>query len=278
MKILVTGFSGTLGSHLVPMLLEAGHSVIGYSRDELKQQQFPRHENLTMYLGDVRDSARILEASRGVELLFHLAALKHVDKLEENPEESIKTNIEGTQNVLHAQRINHIPRVVLSSTDKACYPINVYGMTKAIAEKLVLRNPNNIVIRYGNVIASRGSVVPMFKETLEKYGVARITHRNMTRFFITPDAAAKFVYLSSQRPVGGLCIPKMQAYPVVKLAGLIAQLKGINQPIIEEIGIRPGEKLHENLRREDEGGEVTSADNSLWFQPNELKDLIAGML
>src|SRR4051812_32937696 len=137
MKYLITGISGTLGQAVLKLLTQdPENEIIGISRDECKQAALPKQERLTLYLGDIRDRERVLEASRGCEVIFHFAALKHVDLLEANPEEGIYTNILGTDNVLHAQRINKIRRVILSATDKGAYPINLYGMTKGIAERL----------------------------------------------------------------------------------------------------------------------------------------------
>lgn len=278
MKALVTGFTGSLGSELTKLLLDDGIHVVGYSRDELKQSQFPNHPKLIKYLGDIRDRDRLLEASRNCDIVFHTAALKQVDRLEENPEEAIATNVTGTENILYSQRINHIPRVVLSSTDKAVYPINTYGATKALAERLVLRNENNVVCRYGNVFASRGSVIPSFIKSLKEENLIRITDKRMTRFFIKVSEAAEFVARSSIKPQGGLYIPQMKSYPVLKLALLIADILQVRNPKVLEIGIRAGEKLHENLRTEFEGGEVISSDDKLFFKEKELRDYIANAI
>lgn len=278
MNVFITGVTGTLGQKLLPVLYESCHSVTGYSRDELKQQQLKRHDLLTLYLGDIRDEGRLVEASRNADIIFHLAALKHVDKLEANPEEAIKTNVIGTMNVLHAQRLNRIPRVVLASTDKACFPVNAYGASKALAERLVMRNPNNVVCRYGNVLGSRGSVLAQFVEDLTTTGSIRITDKRMTRFWITQEDAALFVWLSSLKPNGGLFIPKMKSYSVLKTAILVADILGIMPKQFVEIGIRPGEKLHETLRTEDEGGLMTSNDQQSQFKPKELRDLLCTLV
>jgi len=274
MKIVVTGFSGTLGSTLLPILLEDGHQVVGYSRCEFRQSLITPHPNLTKYIGDIRDRTRLEEATRGCDLIFHLAALKRVDTLEECPEEAVKTNIEGTMNILYAQRVNNIPRVVLSSTDKAVRPINVYGNSKAIAEKLVLRNPHNIVCRYGNVLGSRGSVLPQFVKSIMNNRSVQITSKAMTRFWIRPEDAAKFVYHSSNKVAGGLCIPTLKAYPVMKLAILIGEILGFEIDDWQDVGIRAGEKLHEELRTESEGGYIVSSDRNYWFTKPELSGLI----
>jgi UDP-N-acetylglucosamine 4,6-dehydratase len=278
MRILITGITGTLGTALTTLLLEDGHEVVGYSRCELKQSQFQKHEKLTMYVGDVRDRDRLIEASRNVDLIFHLSALKRIDSCEENPEECVATNVYGTENVLHAQRINKIPRVVLSSTDKAVYPINIYGMSKATAEKLVRRNPNNVVCRWGNVLGSRGSAIPHFVKTLREGKYLDITDKKCTRYWLPVEDAAIFMWLASQKPVGGLYIPEMKAYPVLKLALMIAKIIGIEPKRINDIGIRAGEKLHEHLRRDDEGGELVSSDNIHWFSAKELEATLRPIL
>lgn len=278
MRIFITGITGTLGTALTELLVEDGHEIVGYSRCELKQQEFLRHPKITLYLGDVRNRSRLVEATRGCDIIFHLAALKHVDKMEENPEECIATNVLGTENVLHAQRVHGIPRVVLASTDKAVYPINAYGMSKALAEKLVGRNPNNVICRYGNVLGSRGSVLPKFIDQLQRDRTIHITDRKMTRFWIPVQDAAAFVLLASQKVEGGLYIPKMKAYPVVKLASLVGKVIKEEALSVVEIGMRPGEKLHEHLRRPEEGGEVISSDSDIWFKPKELETMLKGII
>lgn len=273
MRVFITGITGTLGRELLQkFLLHTTHDVVGYSRDEQKQRTLPTHPRLTTYLGDVRDRDRLIEATRGVDLIFHLAALKCVDTLEANPEESIRTNIEGTQNVLHAQRLHKIPRVVLSSTDKAVYPINVYGMSKAVAEKLVLRNPNNIVCRYGNVLGSRGSVVPMFVKSLLERKEVNITDAKMTRFWMSVADAAEFVFFMGQNSKdGGIKIPPVQSSAVIDLAALIAELLEVTDYKVVDAGIRPGEKIHECLRAAHEGQEIFSNDIGQMFSRSHLK-------
>lgn len=247
-KVFITGITGTLGQQVLKhLLVHPSIQVTGYSRDEQKQRLIVPHKNLTLYLGDVRDKNRLVEATRGMDLIFHFAALKCVDTLEDNPDEAIKTNLDGTMNVLHSQRHNNIPRVVLASTDKACRPINTYGFTKALAEKLVLRNSNNVVVRYGNVLGSRGSVVPMFEKTILESGSVNITDTRMTRFFLTQDQAAQFVIQSSRGALGGLKIFNMKSAKMTALADAMAKVLGKPKPKIKEIGSRPGEKIHEDL-------------------------------
>lgn len=274
MKILITGISGTLGTHVKDILLEnEDNKIIGYSRCEQKQRLIPKHKNLILYLGDVRDEDRILEASRGCDMILHFAALKCVDTLEDNPEESIKTNVEGTMNVLHAQRMNGIRRVVLSSTDKAVYPINSYGACKMLAERLVMKNPNNVVVRYGNVLASRGSVIPMFIETIKNENKAYITNDEMTRFFLTPKEAAQFVIKSSFDKDGGLKIPELKSASIIRVARSIANLMN-RKPEFVNIGIRAGEKIHEALKTsKEEGGPIFSNTHNPFTDKELLEKL-----
>lgn len=282
MKYLITGITGSLGTAVAKILDKKEHcELIGYSRDEFKQTQLLAAAGLscpvTLYLGDVRDRDRLIEASRGVDMLFHFAALKHVDKIEENPEEAIATNIRGTENVMHAQRVNKIPRVVLSATDKGVYPINVYGATKLISERLVLRNPNNIVCRYGNVLASRGSVIPTFINSLKKHHTINLTHNDMTRFWIRLEQAAAFVVESAHREQGGLCIPAMRCASVLNVGKAIAELLSIERPHVKLTGVRAGEKIHESLTTEYEGPvqfEFKSNNEDATYTPLELEHLL----
>jgi len=273
-RALVTGCTGSLGSALVPLLLLDGHEVVGVSRCELKQSLYPKHEKLTLYLCDVRDRDRLLEASRNVDIVFHLAAMKRIEACEQQPEEAVSINVKGTENVLFCQRMNKIPRVVLVSTDKACEPITSYGYTKALAENLVLRNPNNVVVRYGNVLASRGSVVGIFKNSILERGEIEVTERRCTRFWWTLDDAAKFVYRSAQGNVGGLRIPNLRASSVVALGKAIGGILQHPNPRIVETGFRCREKLHETMRTDDEGGLIVSSDQSLWYSQKELENVL----
>lgn len=259
MRYLISGVTGSLGTEVATRLLrDKNNEVVGYSRDECKQARFFQHERLTLYLGDIRDQDRILEACRGIDMVFHFAALKHVDKLETNPEEAVMTNIMGTLNVLHAQRNWNIKRVVLSSTDKSAYPVNVYGASKLIAERLVSRNGNNVICRYGNVLASRGSVIEKFVKSLKESKEVHITDVNMTRFWITVQDAAAFIINQSESKRGGLKIPEMQAATLMDIAQATADCMGIQSFTIIHTGSRPGEKIAECLRTEYEGEEVFS--------------------
>jgi UDP-N-acetylglucosamine 4,6-dehydratase len=271
---MITGVTGTLGRAVLEKLLkDPGVEVVGYSRDELKQSQIPKHPRLTLYLGDVRNRERLTEASRGVSVLFHFAALKRVDSMEENPEECIFTNVDGTMNILGAQRANKIRRVVLSSTDKAAHPETVYGACKFLSERLVLRNQANIVCRYGNVLASRGSVVHSFVKSILDEGVVNITHPEMTRFFLTADQAAQFVVNSAHEPDGGLKIPQLKACKILDMAQVISRLLGVDKPKVNVIGIRGIEKLHECLSTPSEG-KLEYSDTAAQFTREEIIHLV----
>lgn len=267
MRVFITGITGTLGQAVSKKLLDKGFYVVGYSRDELKQSQIESHKNLVLYLGDVRDQARLIEATRGCDAIYHFAALKRVEVGETNPEEFIQTNVIGTMNVLHAQRVNKIQRVTLSSTDKACLPITLYGATKFISEVLVLRNPNNVVCRYGNVLASRGSAIQTFLNAFKERGEVSITDEAMTRFFIKIDQAADFV-IEKSLGFGGRFVPDMKSASILNLAKLIAQLLGVEFKY-KVTGVRMIEKTHEDLTLE------VNSKNSKRFTDEELNKMIS---
>lgn len=253
--ILITGGTGSFGKEFVKTILQKYNpkKVIIYSRDELKQYEMQQQFNsecMRYFIGDVRDKERLEMAMRGVDFVVHAAALKQVPAAEYNPMECIKTNINGAENVIKAALANGVKKVVALSTDKAANPINLYGATKLVSDKLFTA-ANNIagghktrfsVVRYGNVVGSRGSVVPFFKKLLSE-GATKlpITHEDMTRFWITLPQGVDFVLKSFQRMQGGeIFIPKIPSSHIVDLARAIAP-----QAELEIIGIRPGEKLHE---------------------------------
>lgn len=256
-SILITGGTGSFGKECIRILLEEyhPHKLIVYSRDELKQfemsQEF-NHDVMRYFIGDVRDRERLTMAMRGVDYVIHAAALKQVPAAEYNPMECIKTNISGAENVIHAALANNVKKVIALSTDKAANPINLYGATKLVSDKLFIA-ANNIagghptrfsVVRYGNVVGSRGSVIPFFKKLIAE-GVKQlpITDEAMTRFWITLPQGVDFVLKSFQRMQGGeLFVPKIPSSRIVDLAKAIAP--GVEPKII---GIRPGEKLHETM-------------------------------
>lgn len=257
-SILITGGSGSFGHQYVQTILERYQpkKLIIYSRDELKQyemaQLFPdkQYDCMRYFIGDVRDQARLTMAMRGVDYVIHAAALKQVPAAEYNPMECIKTNIHGAENVIQAALAAEVEKVIALSTDKAANPINLYGATKLASDKLFVA-ANNItganrtrfsVVRYGNVVGSRGSVVPFFKKLItENAGYLPITDPRMTRFWITLQQGVDFVLKNFERMSGGeIFVPKIPSIRVTDLATAMAP--DYHQEII---GIRPGEKVHE---------------------------------
>ena len=261
-SILITGGTGSFGKKCAKILLEKyrPRRVIVYSRDELKQFEMSRvftSSAMRFFLGDVRDLPRLNTAMREVDYVIHAAALKQVPAAEYNPMECVKTNIFGAENVIDAAYANGVKKVIALSTDKAASPINLYGATKLVSDKLFV-SANNLagdretrfsVVRYGNVLGSRGSIVPFFRDLLT--GNAKelpITDPRMTRFLITLEQGVQFVLKSFARMQGGeLFVPKIPSIQVTELAQVMAP--GIPQKLI---GIRPGEKLHEVMCPADE--------------------------
>lgn len=257
-SILITGGSGSFGHQFVKMILERyqPQKLIVYSRDELKQYEMSqifsgsRSDCMRYFIGDVRDQARLTMAMRGVDYVIHAAALKQVPAAEYNPMECIKTNIHGAENVIHAALAAEVGNVIALSTDKAANPINLYGATKLASDKLFVA-ANNIagghrtrfaVVRYGNVVGSRGSVVPHFKKLMgQNTGYFPITDPRMTRFWITLRQGVDFVLKNFERMSGGeIFVPKIPSVRITDLA--TAMEPQFHQEII---GIRPGEKVHE---------------------------------
>jgi UDP-N-acetylglucosamine 4,6-dehydratase len=263
--VLVTGGTGSFGRKFVKTILERYNpkKVIVFSRDEFKQYQmqkeFPREKypQLRFFLGDIRDKDRLYRAFEGVDYVIHAAALKHVPILEYNPSEAVKTNIYGVQNIIDAAIDQGIKKVIALSTDKAVNPINLYGATKLAMEKLLIaanaytgsKETTFAVVRYGNVVGSRGSVIPYFKELVAKgEKVLPITDERMTRFWITLDEGVETVIFALKESVGGeIFVPYIPSMRIVDLAKAICP-----NCSYKIIGIRPGEKLHETLLSEEE--------------------------
>jgi UDP-N-acetylglucosamine 4,6-dehydratase len=254
--VLVTGGTGSFGRGILPKLLEKGVKELRvFSRDEEKQLDIMREytdSRLKFMLGDVRDFNRVSEACRGVDVVYHAAAQKIIDSCEANPTEALQTNMLGTLNVRRACDVWAVTTAILISTDKAVKPINFYGMTKAIAEKLWLipfhGNARFMVVRYGNVISSRGSVIPYFKQLIVQGKPLKLTHPKMTRFLITLSQAYKLVfYVTFHGENGVTYVPDIPACQIKTLAKVIANKP--NYPV-EIIGIRQGEKIHECLINE----------------------------
>lgn len=255
--ILITGGTGSFGHKYTETLLARYQpkKIIIYSRDELKQYEMQQkfHQSCMRYfIGDVRDEHRLVRAMHGVDLVIHAAALKQVPAAEYNPTECIRTNINGAENVINAAIETNVEKVIALSTDKAANPVNLYGATKLASDKLFIAannmtggsRPRFSVVRYGNVVGSRGSVVPFF-EQLIKSGSDHIpiTHPDMTRFWISLQQGVDFVLKNFERMLGGeIFVPKIPSIRIVDLAKAMAP-----QLAIKEVGIRPGEKLHEMM-------------------------------
>ena len=318
-SILITGGTGSLGRALIKYLLEetTARRIAIFSRDELKQLElrnyFKDDSRLRWFLGDVRDLERLKRAFHGVDFVIHAAALKQVDTGEYNPMEFIKTNVLGSQNVIDAAIETNVKKVVALSTDKASSPINLYGATKLTSDKLfVAANNYSIsygtafcVVRYGNVMGSRGSVIPYFREIAESGEPLPLTDLRMTRFWISIQQAVEFVVESFEIMQGGeLYVPRIPSMKLLDLAHAIAP----NSKIIE-IGMRPGEKLHEEMisaddsrrtiligdryvvtpvisewgyrepagTRMEEGSAFRSDTNGLWMSVDEIKAHLASI-
>lgn len=261
-NILVTGGTGSFGKRFISYLLENfnPNKVIVFSRDEYKQFLMKNEissPKLRFFIGDVRDYERVSRAFNGVDLVVHAAAMKQVEASEYNPTECIKTNIKGAENIINASIYNKVSKVIALSTDKAASPLNLYGATKLVSDKLFIAANNMVgdqdtkfsVVRYGNVIGSRGSVIPYFQQLIKegKYTLP-ITHKDMTRFCITLDEGVLFVVKAFSRMWGGeIFVPKLPSIKMIDLAEIMSP-----NSKYEIIGIRPGEKIHEVMIPEDE--------------------------
>jgi len=273
--ILITGGTGSFGQHCARALLdrERPGKVIVFSRDELKQYEMARRfqdPRMRFFLGDVRDHLRLHRAFDGVDVVIHAAALKQVPAAEYNPIEAIRTNINGAANVIDVALDRGVPRVIALSTDKAANPINLYGATKLCSDKLFVaansyagrKGTRFAVVRYGNVVGSRGSVVPLFLERRAS-GVLPVTDLRMTRFWITLAQGVDFVLKSLERMRGGeLFVPKIPSTRITDLARALAP-----ECRLEVIGIRPGEKLHEIMVPEDDARQTVEFEDHFVIQP-----------
>ena len=279
-SVLITGGTGSFGKKFVEILLKRQpdiRRVVIYSRDELKQfemaQTFSRSEypNLRFFIGDVRDESRLRLAMEDVDTVIHAAALKQVPTAEYNPFECIKTNVIGAQNVIEAAMAKGVKNVVALSTDKAAAPINLYGATKLCSDKLFIA-ANNIrgkrdlkfsVVRYGNVMGSRGSVIPFFMEK-RKTGVLPITDLGMTRFNISLEEGVDMVFFALENALGGeIFVPKIPSYRIKEVAEAIGP--DCEHPVV---GIRPGEKLHEEMITSSDSQNTIETENYYVIVPN----------
>ena len=274
-SVLITGGTGSFGKALTKRLLRSNARRIAvFSRDELKQLEMKNEfqdERVRFFLGDIRDSSRLDIALHGVDYVVHAAALKQVDTGEYNPMEFVKTNVIGSQNVIDSSIRNGVKKVVALSTDKASSPINLYGATKLTADKLFSAANNYSygygtifsIVRYGNVMGSRGSVIPYFKELASTGKVFPITDRRMTRFWITLDQAVDFVLQSFEIMQGGeLYVPRIPSMKIMDLARAIKE-----DFKYQEIGIRPGEKLHEEMISPDDSRRTTELPDRYVVSP-----------
>ena len=287
--ILITGGTGSFGKKFVEKIFKKfkPKKVIIYSRDEQKHfqlQQKWNYKNIRYFIGDVRDLNRLSDAMKGVDVVIHAAALKHVSMAEYNPFEAVKTNVLGAQNVIDACMKNNVEKVIALSTDKASSPINLYGATKLTSDKLFIaanyykgdRKIKFSVVRYGNVMGSKGSVIPFFLDHKDK-GFLPITDKRMTRFNITLEEGAEFVLFCLKNMWGGeVFVPKIPSYKIVDLAKAIAP-----NCRIKIVGIRPGEKLHEEMISNSESANaiefknyfsvIPNSEFSFWTKKNYLK-------
>lgn len=281
-SVLITGGTGSFGKKFTEMILDKYPDVkriVIFSRDELKQfemaQKYPseKYPNIRFFIGDVRDAARFKRACEGIDVIIHAAALKQVPAAEYNPDECIKTNIGGAQNVIDAALATNVKIVVALSTDKAAAPINLYGATKLVSDKLFIA-ANNIkgsrdlrfsVVRYGNVMGSRGSVIPFFMQRA-KTGVIPITHPEMTRFNISLEDGVEMVLWAIENALGReIFVPKIPSYKIETIANAIAP-----NAKLEYIGIRPGEKLHEEMITKSDSFNTIEFDRYYAILPSDI--------
>ena len=274
--VLVTGGTGSFGKMFIKIMLRDFHpkKLIVFSRDELKQHEMQtsgyNDSSLRFFIGDVRDQSRLSRAMHEVDVVVHAAALKQVPACEYNPIEAILTNVMGARNVIDAALNENVGMVLGLSTDKAVNPVNLYGATKLVAEKLFVqansysgdRRTRFACVRYGNVVGSRGSVIPLFKEQQTK-GKITVTDARMTRFWINLEQGVKFVIDCIEKMNGGeVFIPKIPSMNIMDLVKAVAP-----NCKVELIGIRPGEKLHETLVGEDESWHTVELEDKYIIQP-----------
>ena len=297
-KILITGGTGSLGQALTQRLLQKNVKTIRIlSRNESKQIEMESKFNddrLRFFLGDIRDKERLVRATEDIDYVFHTAALKHVPKIEYNPFEAIKTNVIGSQNVIDACLEANVKKVICIGTDKAVSPLNTYGATKLLMEKLFVAANNYldpkkhatkfIAVRYGNVLGSSGSVIPKFIEQIKNKKKITITDNQMTRFSITMDEALDFILKAAEYGQGSeIFVPKIRAYTISDIKKALAEILGDYGE--EIVGIRPGEKMHETLINNEEirysweYKDLYMITNPLYpmFHPTVINDIYQGI-
>ena len=282
-SILITGGTGFFGRSFVRYILEKREfkRIVIFSRDEFKQFEMQNElkfnknfSKLRFFIGDVRDLDRLIIASKNIDIIIHAAALKHVPTAEYNPFEFVKTNIIGSENVVKASLDNGVKKIISISTDKAVSPLNLYGATKLVADKIIIsanqyasKNKSIFsVVRYGNVINSRGSVIPFFKEFIKTNKFFPITNSEMTRFWISIEDCIKFVEDTLKIMIGGeIFIPKIPSMKITELA------KAIDPKLpLKEIGIRPGEKIHEIMISNDDARNTFETKDRYIIEPDFL--------
>lgn len=282
-SILIIGGTGTLGVALLNELTKFDHNITVLSRDEQKHYRLKKiYPNVNFVIGDIKDIGSINPHFKGVDSVFHVAALKHIDILENHIEESIKTNIIGTLNAIKCAQLNQVKNFMFSSTDKAVDPINVYGHCKAISEKLVLNankesNTNFTVFRWGNIINSNGSALPFFIDKIKKGEEIPLTHINMSRFFLTIENAVGFILSKYEEPSNEVYVhPEMKAARIFDVIKVIAKM--LDKPYsIKLVGLRPGEKIDECLYSKYSGRFLDSKVCDQYTE-SELEELIRPML
>lgn len=283
--ILITGGTGSFGKKFTEIVLKRykPKKLIIFSRDELKQfemaQEFPRekHRCMRYFIGDIRDKERLWRAFHGVDIVIHAAAMKQIPTAEYNPTEVINTNILGAQNIVNVAADRSVKKIIALSTDKAANPINLYGATKLCSDKLFITANNFVglpkdkslfsIVRYGNVIGSRGSVIPFFKKIKDKK-IVPITDPRMTRFWITLEQGIDFVLQSLDQMIGGeIFVPKIPSMNIMDLAKIVCP-----NSKVDIVGIRPGEKLHEVMITRDDARSTFEYDNHFIIKPDFFTD------
>jgi FlaA1/EpsC-like NDP-sugar epimerase len=279
-NILITGVTGTMGKALTEVLSkDPNNNIVGISRDEQKQRGLIQSDNIKYRISDVRDLDGLFRTcDEKIDIIYHLAALKCVDTIEENPFESIKTNVLGTQNIFDFAKMNDA-KIVFTSTDKACYPINAYGQSKALAEKIIMQNPRHAILRYGNVLGSRGSILSPLIKSLQTEHKAYLTHQKMSRFWMPQHEVRDFILGCGEvNAMAGLITPvDIKSSYVSDLIHCVAKILRIYNYDVIETGVRPGEKFHEVMLTEFENPEkkdVSTSDNSRLMTSQELKKMI----
>jgi len=285
-RILVTGGTGSFGQQITSSLLELNpKEIILFSNDEKQQYdmalEYKNNKILKFVLGDVRDFIHVLDATKGVDIVYHAAALKHVPMTENHPFEAVQTNITGAYNVKMASIRNNVKKLIAISTDKAVKPVNVMGMTKAVQERIILsdyvknNNTKFVCVRYGNVVGSRGSVIPLFWSRIMKKLPLPVTDSRMTRFMLTLPEAIELVFKATcETEYNEIYIKKAPACTIGDLAKLMGKELGENENYpIDIIGVRPGEKIHEILVSEEEMRRVVETeDNYIIYPYGKLKE------